>query len=102
MEAPNLAYVSLRKWGRQVLLAICDAEILGKTFHESDLVFEVKEDFYKGVRTNIDEALSLVDQSTIVNLVGNNVVKKAVEKGYVHPEAVITVCGILHAQIVKI
>jgi hypothetical protein len=95
------AYVNLRRWGRQVLLAICDAEILGKTFQESGMVFEVKESFYKGVKTSIDEALNLVEQSTIVNLVGCNVVKKAVEKGYVHPEAVITVCGVHHAQIIK-
>ncbi len=95
------AYVNVRKWGRQVLLAVCDAEILGKTFQEKDLNFEVKEEFYKGVKTSVDEALSLVRQSTIVNLVGANVVQKAVEKGYVNPEAVITICGVQHAQIVK-
>jgi len=101
-EEPSLeAYVNVRKWGRQVLLAVCDAEILGKTFQEKDLSFEVKEEFYKGVKTSVDEALSLVRQSTIVNLVGANVVQKAIEKGYVHPEAVITICGVQHAQIVK-
>ena len=94
-------YVNLRRLGKQVLLAICDVEILGKTFQESDVVFEVRKDFYKGVKTSIDEALNLVEQSTIINLVGCNVVKKAIEKGYVHPEAVITICGVLHAQIVK-
>ncbi len=95
------AYVNVRRWGRQVLLAVCDAEILGKTFQDSGMSFEVKEEFYKGVRTSIDEALNLVQQSTIVNLVGSNVVKRAIEKGLVHPEAVITICGVLHAQIIK-
>jgi len=43
-EEPSLeAYVNVRKWGRQVLLAVCDAEILGKTFREKDLSFEVKK-----------------------------------------------------------
>ncbi|MBS7615223.1 DUF424 family protein [Candidatus Bathyarchaeota archaeon] len=91
----------MRRWGKQVLLAICDAEIIGKTFSESDMVLEVKEEFYKGVKTSIDEAISLIDQSTIVNIIGCKTVKKAIEKGYVHPEAVIKVCGVLHAQIVK-
>ncbi len=91
----------MRKWGKQVLLAICDAEILGKTFRESGMVLEVREEFYKGVRTSIDEAISLIDQSTIVNIIGCNTVKKAIEKGYVHPEAVIEIGGVLHAQIVK-
>jgi len=96
-----LAYVNLRRFGKQVLLAVCDAEILGKTFSESGLVLEVNENFYKGFRTSVEEALSLIEQSTIVNLIGCNTVKKAIEKGYVHPDAVIEVCGVLHAQIVK-
>jgi hypothetical protein len=35
-------------------------------------------------------------------MVGKNIVKKAIEKGYVHPEAVLRIEGIPHAQIVKI
>jgi hypothetical protein len=94
-------YVNVRRWGHQVLLAVCDADLLGKTFRESDMVFEVKEDFYKGLRTSIEEAVTLIEESTVANLVGRNIVEKAMEKGYVHPEAVIRICGILHAQIVK-
>ena len=95
------AYVKVQRWGQQVLLAVCDEELLGKTLKDSSRLVEVKEKFYKGYRTSIGEALSLVDESTIVNLIGSNIVKKAIEKGYVHPEAVIDICGVLHAQIVK-
>jgi len=94
-------YVKMRRWGQQVLLAVCDEDILGKTFRESDIVFEVKEEFYKGFKTSIEEAVNLIEESTIVNLVGSNIVKEAIERGYVHPEAAISICGILHAQIVK-
>ena len=94
-------YVNLRRWGQQVLLAVCDADLLGKTFRESDLVFEVKEDFYKGLKTSVEEAVNLIEESTVVNLIGCNIVKKAMEKGFVHPEAAIKICGVLHAQIVK-
>jgi len=93
--------VNLKKIGRNVLLAMCDAEILGKTLREGKIVFCVKEDFYKGARVNIEEALSLIKNSTIINMVGKNVVKKAIEQGYVHPEAVLNIQGIPHAQIVK-
>ena len=94
-------YVNIQRWGQQVLLAVCDADLLGKTFRESDMVFEVNEDFYKGLRTSVEEAVNLIEESTVVNLIGCNIVKKAMEKGYVHPEAVIKICGVLHAQIVK-
>jgi hypothetical protein len=35
-------------------------------------------------------------------MIGRNVVQKAVEKGYVHPEAILNIEGIPHAQIIKL
>lgn len=94
--------MKLKKIGRNVLLAICDAEILGKTLKDGKIVFQVKEDFYKGARVNVDEAMCMIENSTIVNMIGKNVVKRAIEKGYVHPEAVLDIRGVPHAQIVKL
>lgn len=94
--------MNLKKIGKTVLLAICDADILGKTLREGKIVFCVKEDFYKGARVNIEEAVSMIRNCTIVNMVGKNVVKKAIEQGYVHPEGVLNIEGVPHAQIVKI
>ena len=94
--------MNLRRIGRNVLLAICDADLLGKTLREGKIVFCVKEDFYRGKRVNVEDAVVLIENSTIVNMVGQNVVEKAVEKGYVHPEAVLNIEGVPHAQIVKI
>ena len=85
-----------------MLLAVCDTEILGKTLREGKIVFNVKEEFYKGARVAIEEAVDMIANSTIVNMVGKNIVRKAIEKGYVHPEAVLNIEGIPHAQIVKI
>jgi hypothetical protein len=94
--------MNLQKIGRNVLLSMCDKDILGKTLHEGKIVFCVKENFYKGSRVNLDEAVSLIESSTIVNMVGKNVVKKAIERGYVHPEAVLHIEGVPHAQIVRL
>ena len=94
-------YVKVTRWGRHTLLAICDTDILGKTFKKDGVVFEIKEEFYNGYKTTIDEALALIEESTIVNLCGRNIVKKAIEKGYVHPEAIFEISGVLHAQIIK-
>ena len=94
--------MNVKKSGRNVLLAICDAEILGRTLRDGKIVFCVKEEFYKGARVNVEEAVSMIENSNIVNMVGRNVVKKAIQKGYVHPEAVLNIEGIPHAQIVKL
>jgi len=94
--------MNLRKIGNTVLLAICDVEILGKTLHEGKIVFKVKEEFYKGAKVSIEEAVAMIENSTIVNMIGRNVVKKAIEKGYVHPEAILNIEGVPHAQILKL
>ncbi|KPV64278.1 MAG: hypothetical protein AOA65_1019 [Candidatus Bathyarchaeota archaeon BA1] len=93
--------MNMRKWGRCVLLATCDAELLGKILREGKIVFEVREEFFKGSKVSVDEAIDLMKQSTIVNMVGQNIVGKAIERGLIHPEAVLRISGVPHAQIVK-
>jgi hypothetical protein len=84
------------------MLAICDREILGKTLREGKIVFHVKEEFYNGGVTSVEEAVEMIENSTIVNMVGKCCVEKAIQKGYVHPEAVLNIEGVPHAQIVKL
>jgi hypothetical protein len=95
-------YVNLKKIGRNVLLAICDCELLGKTLQQGKIVFQVKDEFYNGGKLALEEAVRMIENSTIVNMVGKNCVGKAIEKGYVHPEAVLDIDGVPHAQIVKL
>jgi len=95
-------YLNLKKIGENVVLAICDCVLLGKTLREGKIVFHIKDDFYKGRKASVEEAVELFENSTIVNLVGKNCVEKAMKEGYVHPEAVLKIEGIPHAQIVKL
>jgi hypothetical protein len=95
-------YLNIKKVGENVLLAVCDCDLLGKTLREGKIVFRVKDEFYKGRKTTVDEAVGLIGNSTIVNLVGKHCVEKAIAKGYVHPEAVLKIEGVPHAQIVKL
>jgi hypothetical protein len=88
--------------GNCTLLAACDAELLGKTLKEGKITFHVHEKFYKGPRVTLEEAVELIKQSTVVNMIGRKIVKKAIEHGFVHPDAVLMIEGVPHAQIVKI
>ena len=49
----------------------------------------------------IEEAIELCKQSSIVNMVGKCIVTQAVKEKLVHPEAIIKIKGIPHAQIIK-
>jgi hypothetical protein len=95
-------YAKLSKCGEHLLLAACDEELLGEVLREGKIVFKIGEEFYKGPKMPVNEAVELMRDSTIVNMVGPNIVQKAIEQGLVHPEAVLNICGIPHAQIIKI
>jgi len=95
-------YINLKKVGRNVLLAVCDSELLGRTLREGKIVFHIKDEFYNGGKATVEDAIGMIDNSTIVNLVGKCCVEKAISKGYVHPDAVLKIQGVPHAQIVKL
>ncbi len=95
-------YINLKQIGKNVLLAVCDCDLLGKTLREGKIVFHIKDEFYNGRKASVEEAVSLIGNSTIVNLVGKTCVEKAIAKGYVHPQAVLNIEGVPHAQIIKL
>ncbi len=95
-------YLNVKKVGQNVVLAVCDCDLLGKTLREGKIVFRIKDEFYKGKRTTVDEAVGLIGNSTIVNLVGKTCVEVAIREGFVHPDAVLNIEGVPHAQIVKL
>jgi hypothetical protein len=95
-------YLNVKKVGENVVLAVCDCDLLGKTLREGKIVFKIKDEFYKGRKATVEEAIGLIGNSTIVNLVGEVCVEKAISEGYVHPEAVLKIEGVPHAQIMKL
>ena len=94
-------YAKIKIDGKYVILAICDADILGRTLKEGKIVFKISNDFYNGQKISVEQAVSMIENSTIINLIGNSCVEKAIENGFIHPEAVLKIEGISHAQIVK-
>ncbi|MBM3309582.1 MAG: DUF424 family protein, partial [Candidatus Altiarchaeales archaeon] len=86
----------------EVLVAACDREILGKKFSHGRLQIEVNEKFYKGDLAGVEEVFSALEKASIANIVGNNIVERALEKSWVDKEKVIDIGGVKHAQIVCI
>ncbi len=93
-------YYKIYRRGRDVILAVCDADIIGKKFEEGEKVLHAKPEFYEGERIG-EEVLELFEEATIINLLGRKIVTLAVEKGWVEGNGVLEVKGVLHAQIIK-
>ncbi|RLF10190.1 MAG: DUF424 domain-containing protein [Thermoprotei archaeon] len=95
-------WVKVHKQGKQVLVAICDADLLGKEIKHGDVTIRITERFYGGFLTDIEEALRLMEEATSANLIGTKIVEAAVKRGFIHREAVVEIASIPHAMMVKV
>ncbi len=95
-------YTKIYRVHGEVIVAICDKELLGKRFEEGDIVIDVKKDFYGGSLIDQEEVLKLLEEGTIINLVGKKIVSIAIEIGLVDKENVLVVKDVPHAQVYKI
>ena len=95
-------YVKTVVRGKDMVVAVCDEEILGKTLEGGRVPFKVSEGFYKGTLGDVDEAIAAMKQATICNLVGKAIVEAAIDCNMVHERAVIYFGDVPHAQIVKL
>jgi hypothetical protein len=93
----------IRKYSTQgeILLAACDDEILGRTFCEGELQLVVSESFYGGEKVSKENFIGLIKNATIINLVGEKVIKIALDLGLIGPDGIIEIDGVPHAQIAK-
>jgi hypothetical protein len=87
---------------RGVLVAGCDAGLLGETFRQGKMKLEVSSEFYGGTLCTVEKAMEALAEADVANLVGEAIIKAAVDKGLVDPEAVIYFGAIPHVQIVRL
>jgi hypothetical protein len=87
--------------GREMLLAACDEELLGKSFRSEELRLTVSESFYHADKGDEESLVTRLAMCTVANLVGEVTVGIAVRHGFVDPECVLVIGGIPHAQMAR-
>lgn len=95
-------YFKVHKHPEEVVVAVCDEEILGRTFRSDGLKLFVSEVFYKGEVVDEEELRSRIGTFTVLNLAGNRCVDIAIELGIVDPDNVFVIGGVKHAQAVTL
>jgi hypothetical protein len=93
-------YVRTSRHGRDTLVAVCDADVLGKTLEGGRVHFKVSEGFYRGTLAGLEEAIEAMRKATICNIVGKRIVEAAIEYKLVQRTAVIYFGDVPHAQLI--
>jgi hypothetical protein len=86
----------------ELLLAVCDTELLGQHFEEGEFQLDCSSDFYKGDELSKEDLLALLKHCIIANVVGRESIGVLLEAGLVKASAVKTIAAIPYAHVVKI
>ncbi len=87
---------------REILVAACDEDVFGQTFEDGKITLDVKPDFYGDELADWDHLHSLLADATILNLVGRELISKAIDAGFIDAESILRVKGVPHAQMARI
>lgn len=82
----------------RTVVALCDADIIGKRFEEGNKQLDLRENFYKGERITPEEAVKRIqfyirEDATFI-IVGTKAVAAAIAAGVTSKEYVARVAGV--------
>jgi len=73
--------VKVSNYQENAMLNICDAELLGKKIIQDELNIHISESYYGEKLVDKEEAKSLLQNSSIINMVGKEIVSLSIELG---------------------
>ena len=73
--------VRVSNYQKKIMLNICDAELLGKKIVQDDLTMNISESYYGERFVDQEEAESLLQNASVINMVGKETVSLSVKIG---------------------
>ena len=86
--------VRVTDYQKNVMLNICDAELLGKKIIQDELNMTISESYYGERLVEKEEAETLLKNSSIINMVGKETVSLSIELGVGSENGIKTISGV--------
>jgi len=87
---------------KNTTLNICDAKLLGKKISQDELNMHISESYYGEKLVDKEEAKSLLQNSSIINMVGKETVSLSIELGIGSESGIKTISDIPFLIVFKI
>ncbi|AJF62509.1 MAG: hypothetical protein QT11_C0001G0360 [archaeon GW2011_AR20] len=97
-----MIYLKINKTEQNEIIALCDSNLIGKSFSEKDLNLDVNERFYKGDVLDEDKIVKILMNARNINIVGEEAMRLAVKHNIVEKENIIKIKNIPHSIIFEI
>lgn len=95
-------YIKVHKSYRTVV-AICDKELIGKTFEQNNKQLDCRESFYKGDDVDHDKAVELMkfwnNEDATFNIIGPKSIQAAKEAGIITEEGILKIHDVPYALV---
>ncbi|MBO4568401.1 MAG: DUF424 family protein, partial [Candidatus Methanomethylophilaceae archaeon] len=92
----------LHQTGDEVVLAVCDEDVIGMTLEGGGRRMTVHEAFYKGTIVDEETVVEWMRSAGSMNIVGNEAVEVAVRAGYAEPEQAFEIGGVKYLVVVVV
>ena len=93
-------YLKIHSSGERKIIAICDENLIGKTFEEKDLQLQVSERFYKGEKVSEEIILEEIKEADYVNIVGKNSINFGIKNKLILKSNIILIQKIPHTILI--
>ena len=87
---------------KNIMLNICDIELLGKNIVQDDLKMNISENYYGQKLVDKEEAAILLKNSSIINMVGQNTVSLSIKLGIGSENGIKSISGIPFLIVFKV
>ncbi|MER5174664.1 MAG: DUF424 family protein [Candidatus Nitrosocosmicus sp.] len=89
------------KYQETQIINICDLSILGKEINQGDFSINISREYYYGEEISNEQAIKLLNSSSIINLVGKDIVDLAISLNLAKKNSVKTVENVPFLMIFK-
>lgn len=86
--------VRVTEYQKNMMLNICDVELLGKKITQDELNIHISESYYGERLVEKEEARDLLKQSSIINMVGHKTISLSIELGVGSENGIKKISGI--------
>ena len=86
--------VRVTEYQKNMMLNICDAELLGKKITQDELNIHISESYYGERFVEKEEARDLLKQASIINMVGTETISLSIKLGVGSENGIKTISGI--------
>ncbi|MHA2184263.1 MAG: DUF424 family protein, partial [Promethearchaeota archaeon] len=75
-------------------IACCDEVLLNNVYTEGNLRIEITDQFFGGRLINIEDAIDILKTASFFNIVGGNIIEKAIECKILSKDGIRTINGV--------